>query len=110
MKKLCIAFAFLWSFTAFAQKATDDFSGKWKTEEGKTVEISKSGDVFIGKPEGKDFILLSDLGYKNEAWIGELHQPKTGRTITCTAFLENNTLRLELKKGKFQRTLTWTKL
>lgn len=58
IKHAVMAAGFLFaSLITFAQKSTDDFSGTWKTNEGKTVVISKTANGFIG--EGKKAIKSS---------------------------------------------------
>lgn len=48
-----------------SQKSTDNFSGKWKTEEGVIIEIIKSDASFNGKPIGKNVFVLKDLTFTN---------------------------------------------
>lgn len=36
------------SITIYAQKSSDNFSGKWKTEKGVVIEIIKNGNIFTG--------------------------------------------------------------
>ena len=59
-----------------SQKSTDNFSGKWKTEEGVIIEIIKSDASFIGKPIGKNVFVLKDLTFTSGKWFGVLTNPK----------------------------------
>lgn len=59
-----------------SQKSTDNFSGKWKKEEGVTIEIIKSDASFNGKPIGKNVFVLKDLTFNNGKWFGVLTNPK----------------------------------
>ena len=60
-----------------SQKSTDNFSGKWKTEEGVIIEIIKSDASFNGKPIGKNVFVLKDLTFTNGKWFGVLTNPKS---------------------------------
>ena len=59
-----------------SQKSTDNFSGKWKKEEGVIIEIIKSDASFNGKPIGKNVFVLKDLTFTNGKWFGVLTNPK----------------------------------
>ena len=59
-----------------SQKSTDNFSGKWKKEEGVTIEIIKSDASFNRKPIGKNVFVLKDLTFTNGKWFGVLTNPK----------------------------------
>ena len=64
-KVFSIFFAVLLSAAAFAQGETDDFSGKWKTEEGDVIVISKSAAGFVGEAEKKKIVILKDINFQN---------------------------------------------
>jgi uncharacterized protein (DUF2147 family) len=94
---------------AMAQKSTDNFSGKWKTSEGVIIEITKSNASFIGKPIGKDILILKDLTFTNGKWIGILNNPKNNTTVNCEANLESNKIKFIAKKGMIKKEVFWTK-
>ncbi|NJL13136.1 MAG: hypothetical protein HC913_09140 [Microscillaceae bacterium] len=49
MKNLFVLMGlFLCVQVAFAQKSTDNFEGKWKSEDGQIIEITKNEGVFLG--------------------------------------------------------------
>lgn len=100
---LILTFKFDW-----AQLPSDNFSGNWKTEHNRIIEIAKIGNVFNGKPRGKDIVVLSNLSFINNHWEGLLYLPQKSINVKCQAYLEGNKIRIELT-GKNKRTLFWTK-
>ena len=110
--KSCLLFSFLMfgSSFAFSQKATDDFSGKWETEEGGKIEITKKGGGFIGVGMIKKFVILKDLQFNTGKWVSEINNPLKNRTANCDLFLENNRIKIIARKGFFYKTIYWTKL
>lgn len=92
----------------FAQKATDNFNGTWKTEEGKTVIIknnSKKG--FEGHLDGK--YVLKDIAFANGKWTGAIIDASRDITAKCEMKFEGNKLKIVAKKGPFSKTIYWTK-
>lgn len=111
MKKLIFVWTLLGtSLTTNAQKATDNFSGKWNTPEGKIVEIRKVGTVFIGKPIGKEVIVLKDLTFTSNKWVGVLTNPLKNVTADCEATIEGDKLKFIAKKGFFSKEILWIKV
>lgn len=98
------------SVIALAQKSTDNFSGQWKTAEGNIVEITKLGSVFIGKPKGKDVVVLKDLVFTNGNWKGTLNNPQKNTTANCEAYLEGDKIRFVARKGIMKKEILWTKI
>lgn len=110
MKKVfLLIFALSVSVFATAQKSTDDFSGQWKTSEGTIIEITKSGSVFTGKPQGKNVVVLKDLVFTDGKWKGTLSNPKKNTTANCEAYLEDNKIRFVVKKGMMTKEIIWSK-
>lgn len=70
-----------------SQKSTDNFSGKWKTEEGVIIEITKSEASFNRKPIGKNIFVIKDITFTNGKWFGVLTNPKKKVTANCLAYL-----------------------
>lgn len=93
----------------FAQKATDDLSGKYKTPQGKTIIISKSGNGFIGQSEDKKLTILKDIQYKKNKWTGTIIKPADGTTADCDLVLKGKDLQITAHKGIFSKKLTWVK-
>ncbi len=110
--RLFISFLFLilLSNVAFSQKATDDFSGKWKTEEGGIVEISRFEKGFIGVGAVKKIVIMKDLEFVNGKWVSEMTNPTKHQTANCELVLEANRIKIIARKGIFSKTIYWTKL
>lgn len=55
MKKLIVlVFSMFFAALSFAQTAKDDFTGKWKTEDGVTITISNNNGKISGlDPKGR---------------------------------------------------------
>ncbi len=107
---LLFAFLILGSNLAYSQKATDDFCGKWKTEEGGTIEITKKDEGFIGIGVLRKWVILKDLQFVNGKWVSEMTNPIKNRTANCELVLENNRIKIIARKGIFSKTIYWTKL
>jgi uncharacterized protein (DUF2147 family) len=105
-----LIFTLLISSLSVAQNSTDDFSGQWKTAEGNIVEITKLDLGFIGKPKGKDIVVLKDLLFINGNWKGTLNNPQKNTTANCEAYLEGNKIRFVAKKGIMKKEILWTKI
>jgi uncharacterized protein (DUF2147 family) len=109
-KKIAVfILAFLTSAVTFAQGATDDFSGKWKTAEGNSVVIAKSGAGFTGLAVEKKIAILKDVHFSDGKWIGVVYNPKKDITADCELILEGNNLKIVATKGLFSKTIYWTK-
>lgn len=93
----------------FAQKVSDNFAGKWKSEEGTIIEITKSGAIFIGKPIGKSIEVLQNLTFQHGKWIGVLTNPKKNIMANCEAYLEGSKIKFIAKKGIMSKEIFWTK-
>jgi len=109
LKILSNIIAICYSTVSISQKSTDNFSGKWKTEEGLIIEITKSDASFNGKPIGKNVFVLKDLTFNNGKWLGVLTNPKKKITATCVAYLQGNKLKFIAKKGAFSKDIFWIK-
>jgi uncharacterized protein (DUF2147 family) len=109
MKIAVYLLGILTSALIFAQGASDDFSGKWKTAEGKSVVISKSEAGFIGQSVEKKIVVLKDVNFSDGKWIAVIYNPIKDVTADCELFLEGNTLKIVASKGMFSKTVIWTK-
>lgn len=110
MKKIIFALFMLFTTSVtFAQKASDNFAGKWKSAEGTIIEITKSGAVFIGKPTGKNVEVLKNLTFQNGKWVGVLTNPQKNTTVNCEAYLEGSKIKFIAKKGLMSKEVFWTK-
>jgi hypothetical protein len=95
---------------AFSQRPTDDFSGKWKTEEGGVVEFSKKENGFIGLGATSKKIVVKDLQFKEGKWLSEINNPLKNITANGEFLMEGNRIRIIARKSVFSKTLYWTKL
>jgi hypothetical protein len=108
-KTFSIAMFTLTTTLTFAQKPTDDFSGKWKTTEGKIITISKTGTSFIGKAEDNKTIVLNQVKFSEKKWSAIISNPKENKTANCELILEGENLKIIAKKGIMSKTIIWTK-
>ncbi len=95
---------------AFSQKSTDDFSGKWKTEEGGVIEISKKENGFVGLGVPAKKVIVKDLQFKDGKWVSELNNPIKNVTANGEFIMEGNRIKIIAKKSVFSKTIYWTKL
>jgi uncharacterized protein (DUF2147 family) len=95
---------------AIAQTPTDNFSGQWKTAEGVIIEITKSHSAFVGKPQGKNILVLKDLLFTDGKWKGTLSNPQKNTTANCEAYLEVSRIRFVVKKGMMKKEIVWLKV
>jgi len=101
--------ALLTSVSIFAQDATDNFTGNWKTTEGKIVVISKPDGRFIGQTVEKKIVVLKDINFSDGKWVAVVYNPLKDVTADCELFLEGNNLKIVATKGLFSKTIIWTK-
>ena len=96
------------SVLAFGQKVTDNFTGKWKTSEGKMVLVT--GDAqqgFDGVVENKDITVLKDVRFSSNKWTGWIIRPTDGMEVKCEVLLDDDKLRITAKKGMFSKEIIW---
>lgn len=112
IKKIAVAIAIsLAAVSTFAQKATDDFTGTWKTENSKNVIITKTANGFIGEgiQGNKKATVLCDVKFSNEKWTATLFRPKDGLKANCELLLDGDVLNIIAHKGLVSKKITWTK-
>jgi uncharacterized protein (DUF2147 family) len=96
------------SVYAFSQKATDDFTGKWKTEDGAIITIAKINGNFLGlDPEKKQ--ALYNIRFEEGEWKGTVTNNKTGQTGKCEIYLEGSKLKIVAHKAFLTKTFYWVK-
>jgi hypothetical protein len=100
----------VFSMMVYAQKSTDNFSGKWKTDKGEIIEISKNGSSFIGKAGEKKKVVVENLHFDNQKWIAMIIKPKDGEKINATLTLMGNNINILVKKGIMSKKIVWTKV
>lgn len=98
------------SVLAYGQKAADDFSGKWKTPEGKIILISKLGNTFDGTTQEAGQKIIENVLFTEGHWRGTIIKPGTSTKANCELILDGNKLTITAKKGIFSKTIVWTKL
>jgi hypothetical protein len=62
IKAIFILTGFLVTTFSFAQKSTDNFTGKYKTDDGGTVIITKTSNGFVGIDDMKK-VVLKDIKF-----------------------------------------------
>ena len=107
MKKLFyLMIAVTMSFAAFAQKATDNFAGKYKTDDGEIVTITKTATGFIGMDEMK-MVVLKDVKFDGKEWKATIINPKKDMTASGEILIEGNKLKIVARKGPMSKTIYW---
>lgn len=95
--------------TGYAQSSTDDFTGKWKAENGKIVIMKRQNNVYSGyNEEGK--LLMYDIAFIEGKWKGRGREPHTGITGKCEITRKGDTLIVVGGVGFITKTYTWTKI
>lgn len=109
MKKLFFVITgLLVSAISFGQSATDDFSGKWKAEEGAIITITKTDGRFTGlDPKGRP--TLYNIRFEKNEWKGTVENHESGQKGNCEIYLEGKKLRIVAHKGIFSKTIYWVK-
>lgn len=107
MKKLFyLMIAVTMSSAAFAQKATDNFAGKYKTDDGGIVTITKTATGFIGMDEMK-IVVLKDVKFDGKEWKATIINPKKDMTASGEILIEGNKLKIVARKGPMSKTIYW---
>ncbi len=109
-KSLLVPVMLLFSVFVFGQKASDNFTGKWKTEEGVHIEISKNQKSFTGKIVKNNKMVVENLHFTDGKWSATMISPKDGTKVNATLTLEGNKINIAVKKGIISKTIIWTKL
>jgi uncharacterized protein (DUF2147 family) len=110
MKKITLLLSLITiSLCALSQKATDDFTGKWKTEDGAVITIAKTNGIFLGlDPEKKQ--ALYNIRFEESEWKGTITNNKTNQTGKCEIYLEGNKLKIVAHKSILSKTFYWVKV
>lgn len=108
MKKLIFTtLVGLLSVVGYCQKATDNFSEKWKTDKGIIIDIVKNGNSFNGTAGSR--LILDDLHYTSGVWKGTFNRPLKNQKKECTAIIQDNKLKITIKNDSGSETIIWTK-
>jgi uncharacterized protein (DUF2147 family) len=109
MKKLVLGLIFIGAATlSWAQKATDDFTGKWIAENKSVVTITKEGGYIVGHDE-KGNKILYDIRFEDGEWIGRGKDPNINISGSCEIVLEGNRLKLRGGLGFIKTTHYFTR-
>jgi len=97
------------SRATFAQKASDDFTGKWKAPKGAIIIVTKTKEGFLGHTEAEKALVLKEVKFINNKWTGIVMNPKENLVAKCELLLQANAIKIIAKKAGFHRTIIWTK-
>jgi len=106
IKAIFILTGFLVTTFSFAQKSTDNFTGKYKTDDGGTVIITKTSNGFVGIDDMKK-VVLKDIKFDGKEWKGTTYNPKKNMTASCEILLDGNKLKIVAHKGFLSKTIYW---
>lgn len=109
MNKLLILVFLVLTVVAYGQKSTDDFSGKWKTDKGDLIEITKNGNSYTGTAGEKKKIVLENLHFANGKWTATIIKPKDGEKVDAILTLTDNKINIFVSKGMISKTIVWIK-
>lgn len=104
-----LIFTILTSST-FAQKHTDNFVGKWKTADNHTITIIKTKVGYIGTTGPGKIIVLYDVKFEEDKWIGYVTNPIKKESGPCELTLEKDRIKVTAYKGLLYKTFYWTKV
>lgn len=93
-----------------AQKASDDFSGRWKAPKGDLIKVYRTKHSFIGKTVKEGVVVLKDVKFHDGKWTAIIMNPKENIVADCELILEPGKIKIIAKKGPFQKTLYWEKV
>lgn len=107
MKKLTLlASMLICSTIVFAQKATDNFAGKYKTEDGGIITITKTTTGFVGIDPDKQ-VVLRNVSFDGKEWKATIYNPKMDITANAEILLQNNKLKIVAHKALMSKTIYW---
>lgn len=91
------------------QQVGDDFTGKWKTEDGHVIIISKTNGKFTGLDD-KNRESLYNMRFEDGKWKGTVENHDEGKKADCEAYLQGNKLKIVAHKSFFSKTFIWIKV
>jgi hypothetical protein len=106
MNKLFLTLALsVFSIIANSQNSTGNFSGKWKTDKGELIEITKIENNFIGTTGEMKKIMIENLHFSNGKWTATMIRPNDGEKIDASVTLIGNKINIFVKKGIISKTI-----
>jgi hypothetical protein len=109
-KKALVIISILFCNWIFCQKASDDFSGRWKAPKGDVIRVYRTKSGFIGKTVKEGVVVLKDVKFANGKWTAIILNPRENIIADAELFLESGKIKIIAKKGPFQKTLYWEKV
>jgi uncharacterized protein (DUF2147 family) len=107
MRNLTLVFAACFaSISVYAQKATDNFAGKYKTDDGGIITVTKTPAGFIGTDPDKK-VVLKDVAFDGKEWKATMYNPKKDMTASAEILLENGKLKIVAHKSIMTKTIYW---
>jgi hypothetical protein len=108
-KTNCIIGYVLFSTFILAQKANDNFTGRWKAPKGDIIRVYKTKHSFIGKTVNEGTVVLKNVKFADGKWTAIIMNPREKIIADCELILETGKLKIIAKMGVFQKTLYWEK-
>jgi hypothetical protein len=111
MEKIFLQFIFcIFSCMAMAQQASDNFEGKWRTQDGFTVEIVRKNNGFEGTSLERQKVVMENLQFVENKWTALMIRPKDGLSAEATVTIKGDVINIHMKKGFLSKKLTWERL
>jgi hypothetical protein len=111
MEKVVLHFI-LCSFSCmvFAQQNSDNFEGKWRTEDGFTVEIVRKNNGFEGISLERQKVVMENLQFKENKWTALMIRPKDSLSAGATVTIHGDVIHIHMRKGFLSKKLKWVRL
>ncbi len=95
---------------AQAQQASDNFEGKWRTQDGFTVEIVRKNTGFEGTSIERQKVVMQNLQYADNKWTALMIRPADGLSANATIILKGDEIHIHMRKGFLSKKLIWLRL
>ena len=97
---------------------SSDIVGIWDVNKDNTlVRIYEVNNLYYGEILSSDnptakkgTIILKDLKFESEKWIGEFYSIKLNKTLDAEIEIKNNTLKIKVSAGIISKTSEWEKM
>lgn len=100
----------LFSCMVIAQEESASFEGKWRTQDGFTVEISRKNNGFEGISLERQKVVMENLQFIDKQWTALMIRPKDGLSAKATVTLRDNEIHIIMRKGFLSKKLIWVRL
>lgn len=105
---VAIGFVLISTFI-IAQKASDNFSGRWIAPKGDVIRVYKTRRGFIGKTAKEGIVVLKNVKFADGKWTAIIMNPREDIIADCELILKPGKIQIIAKMGIFQKTLYWDK-